>query len=385
VSLAAATVLERSGLQSLLDVLAESGYRTIGPTVSDGSIVFDEVSFDSEFPIGWTDEQTPGHYKVERRRDDRVFGYAVGPGSLKRYLFVPKRPLVTISREQDGGLVFEPCDENPERIAIIGAKPCDVAGTLVQDLVFLGDFPDPDYQQRRDNTFIVAVNCSDPAATCFCSSMGTGPRAASGFDLLLTELHDSKRHEFLVEVGTDSGRQVLDRLSTREATEKDRRAADEVIRESESAMVRRLETEGIRDLLLDHLDHPIWGDIANRCLTCANCTLACPTCFCSAVEDVTDLSGDNAERWQMWDSCFTLAHSYIHGGSIRKSAKSRYRQWLTHKLGSWIDQFGVSGCVGCGRCITWCPVGIDLTEEIGRLRADSMQADNSNTKNDEDH
>ena len=106
-----------------------------------------------------------------------------------------------------------------------------------------------------------------------------------------------------------------------------------------------------------------------RCLTCGNCTMVCPTCFCTTTEDVTDLTGDHAERWRHWDSCFDLDFSYLHGGPCAPRARSRYRQWLTHKLGTWHDQFGSSGCVGCGRCIVWCPVGIDITEEAHALRA----------------
>ena len=129
-----------------------------------------------------------------------------------------------------------------------------------------------------------------------------------------------------------------------------------------------LRYDGIRDLLYDNLEHPRWSDTAGRCLSCGNCTMVCPTCFCSTVEDVTDVSGTQAERVRHWDSCFTSEHSYIHGGATRVTTKARYRQWLTHKLASWIDQFGTSGCVGCGRCITWCPVGIDITEEVRVIR-----------------
>jgi Fe-S-cluster-containing hydrogenase component 2 len=117
------------------------------------------------------------------------------------------------------------------------------------------------------------------------------------------------------------------------------------------------------------LEHPRWDDVARRCLTCGNCTMVCPTCFCTQVTDTTDLTGDHAERWRRWDSCFTLEYSHVHGGSVRTSTRSRYRQWLTHKLSTWHDQFGTTGCVGCGRCIAWCPVGIDLTEEVRALLA----------------
>ena len=135
-------------------------------------------------------------------------------------------------------------------------------------------------------------------------------------------------------------------------------------------MGRAMDTTNIKQLLYDNPEHPQWDKVAGRCLSCANCTMACPTCFCSTVEDVSDLTGKHAERWRKWDSCFSLEFSYIHGGHVRQSTKGRYRQWMTHKLASWQDQFGTSGCVGCGRCITWCPVGIDITEEVKAIRAD---------------
>jgi sulfhydrogenase subunit beta (sulfur reductase) len=133
-------------------------------------------------------------------------------------------------------------------------------------------------------------------------------------------------------------------------------------------MGRTLDTADIKALLYRNYEHPRWDNAAARCLTCGNCTMVCPTCFCTTVEDVTDLKGEHAERWQKWDSCFTMDFSYIHGGIIRSSPKARYRQWMTHKLATWIDQFGTSGCVGCGRCITWCPVAIDITEEVRAIR-----------------
>ncbi len=133
---------------------------------------------------------------------------------------------------------------------------------------------------------------------------------------------------------------------------------------------RHLDTTDIHDLLLNNLEHPRWAEVAERCLSCANCTMVCPTCFCASVEEVSDLSGDNVRRERAWDSCFTMEHSYTNTGTVRKTTASRYRQWLTHKLATWSDQFGTSGCVGCGRCVTWCPVAIDLTEEVAAIRGD---------------
>jgi sulfhydrogenase subunit beta (sulfur reductase) len=118
---------------------------------------------------------------------------------------------------------------------------------------------------------------------------------------------------------------------------------------------------------MNNLTHPRWDDVAKRCLSCTNCTMVCPTCFCSTVNEVNDLAGEKTTRERVWESCFNEEHSHTAGGAVHPTTKSRYRQWLTHKLATWIDQFGTSGCVGCGRCITWCPVGIDITEEVAAM------------------
>jgi ferredoxin len=165
---------------------------------------------------------------------------------------------------------------------------------------------------------------------------------------------------------------VLTEIPHSQAGTEDIAQAAAVVARTAASMGRTMEAGGVKDLLLRNLQHPRWEDVAERCLTCGNCTMVCPTCFCTAMEDASDVSGQTASRSRRWDSCFTTDFSYIHGGSVRTSAKSRYRQWMTHKLATWFDQFGTSGCVGCGRCITWCPVGIDITEEVRAIR-DSEQ------------
>jgi len=160
------------------------------------------------------------------------------------------------------------------------------------------------------------------------------------------------------------------------------RQADEAVARAAS-QVRSVEREGLHELLTENFNHPRWEDVAKRCLTCGNCTMVCPTCFCTTIEDTSDLTGAHAERWRKWDSCFTQALSYIHGGSVRQSVKSRYRQWMTHKLASWTDQFGGTGCVGCGRCITWCPAGIDITEEARAIRDGNRVATTPYTEDDD--
>jgi ferredoxin len=198
--------------------------------------------------------------------------------------------------------------------------------------------------------------------------MGTGPRPTKGFDLCLTEILDEEGHRFVVEVGTDRGAEVLDAVTDSIAADADLEAAAEVTARAVERMGRSMETEGLRDLLYGAAESPRWEAIAERCLACGNCTAVCPTCFCTGVEDVTSLAGDEVVRERVWDSCFDTSFSYLHGGAVRGSTGARYRQWMTHKLAGWQDQFGSSGCVGCGRCITWCPVGIDITEEVAHLR-----------------
>jgi ferredoxin len=346
----------------------------VGPTVRSQAIVYDELASAAELPSGWTDVQDAGRYRVERRADDAVFAHNTGPNSFKSFLFPPTVRLWAARRDADGEVAVA-APEVPPRYAFVGVRACDLPAIAIQDRVFVGDrHVDHDYAGRRRDAFIVAVNCSEAGGTCFCVSMGTGPRAEAGFDLALTELtEDGGGHRFLVEVGSERGAEVAAELPQRPAAAADEDAAAAVCERTAAAMGRTLDTDGIKVLLYANAEHPRWEETADRCLSCGNCTLACPTCFCSTVEDVTDLAQTETERVRHWDSCFTLDHSHLHGGSVHATGASRYRQWLTHKLASWIDQFGSSGCVGCGRCITWCPVAIDITEEAGAIRATDLR------------
>jgi sulfhydrogenase subunit beta (sulfur reductase) len=361
-------VIEPNGLELLLRTLSDQGFRVLGPTVRDGAIVYDDLGSASELPIGWTDEQEPGKYRLSRRDDEARFGYAVGPHSWKQFL-LPAKIRLWSARRRDGELELkdEPAEDTP--LAFIGVRACELHGIAVQDHVLLeGRYVDRDYAARRKDAFVVAVNCFEPGGTCFCVSMGTGPKAEAGYDLALTEILDGE-HRFLVEVGSERGAEVLQELDSRPAAEGDTSAAAAAVAGAAEKMGRELDTTDLRGLLARNLEHERWDEVASRCLTCGNCTMVCPTCFCTSVEDVGDLAGAEAERVRLWDSCYSVDHSYLHGGSVRPSGRSRYRQWLTHKFGTWHDQFGESGCIGCGRCITWCPVGIDVTEELTAIRA----------------
>jgi sulfhydrogenase subunit beta (sulfur reductase) len=373
-------VFPASALDQLLGALAGRGFRLVGPVVADGAIVYGDITAAADLPAGWADDQGAGHYRLRRRTggpglppgqtppDGTLFGYAVGPHSWKKYLFPPVTRLL-------------PAEDPPSKpFAFIGVRPCELAAIAIQDRVFLGGaHRDPQYASRREGAFIVAVNCGDPAGTCFCSSMGSGPRAGSGFDIALTELDgdtgpegtEGGSHRFLAEPGTERGQAVLRAVTTRPATDADLSAARAVTDRARAAMTRAMPEVNLKELLYDNYASPRWDDVASRCLSCGNCTMVCPTCFCFSVADTSGLDGAEPERSRCWDSCFTADHSYLHGGATRASVRSRYRQWATHKLATWQDQFGTAGCVGCGRCITWCPAGIDITEEVAHLDADS--------------
>jgi sulfhydrogenase subunit beta (sulfur reductase) len=359
-----------SSLQRLIDLLHNKGYRVVGPTVRDGAVVWDTIRQVADLPVGWRDEQEPGRYRLEHTGSHEIFGVVHGPQSLKPLTFAPREPLLQIERTTNG-FSARPTLPQQKKVAIIGARACDLAGLAIQDRIFLEDaYRDPYYEARREGLFLVAVNCTRGLATCFCASMDTGPQARAGFDLALTELDEV----FLVEAGTVAGEEVLGELSLASASTTQVREAEQQIGACARSQTRQLDRSHLPQALYDAHEHPRWDDVAARCLACGNCTMVCPTCFCHTVEETPDLTHQHAEHTRLWDSCFTQDHGYIHGKNIRPTIKDRYRMWLTHKLASWIDQFGTSGCVGCGRCITWCPVGIDLTEELPALLKPSTQA-----------
>lgn len=356
----------KSELERMVSTLWDAGYTVIGPQVRDAAIVYDEVHHLEELPRGVHDVQQPGKYRIVDAGHDNYFEFNVGPHSWKQFLFPPQLSIASSSRD-DSGWSFKTTQHPLTKYALLGVRACELAAIAVQDRVFLhGPYVDPVYKARREAALIIAVNCSVAAATCFCQSTQTGPRCQLGYDLALTELADG----FLVEIGSERGRELIGKLTTSEATAQDLRDATELQQRATSQLSKQLDTRDLRNLLLDNLEHPHWDDVAQRCLSCTNCTMVCPTCFCSSVSEVSSLEGDQVERVRQWDSCFNIDFSYTAGGVVRNDRRSRFRQWLTHKLASWHDQFESSGCVGCGRCITWCPVGIDLTEEVAKLRSE---------------
>lgn len=364
-----AHILSLTQLQSLFDALQADTYTLFGPVRGDYAIQYGRISQVSDLPIGVHDEQRPGYYRLQDSGDGQLFAHTTSPDSWKKYLF-PKEEVLYSATQADGHLMFKTAPLDKQKKAFIGIRSCDLHAIGVQDRVFIeGDYVDSGYAARRSDLFIVAVNCTRSTETCFCASLNSGPAASSGYDIALTEVKNENEHYFLAEVGSSAGDVMLrNSLTLKEAEAQHVSAARAAVNNAAAQQVRRMPTEQLKETIYSQLQNEgFWQQVGERCLHCANCTLVCPTCFCSSVADTTDLSGEQHDRVRYWDSCFNLDHSHIAGGSVREAPNSRYRQWFNHKLASWQDQFDTLGCTGCGRCVTWCPVGIDITEEAQRV------------------
>ena len=367
--------LSRPALDELIQVLRGQGYSVLGPRMVDGVISLRPIESASQLPQGVSDKQEGGTYQLVDGEPELAFQYVVGPDGPKRYLFPANLRLFEFHVEKDNFVL----DVGPPQVAMLsmlGVRACELAAIEVQDRVFGTDDPrtfrcesEPWYMQIRQEALIIAVNCTRPSGNCFCASWGTGPEAFKGFDLALTELRDG----FIVHVGSERGATLVNQLPMREPTGAELELAEIKLERSRESMGRQLNTVGLKELLDESIEYTEWDDVARRCLSCGNCTMVCPTCFCCTVSDSTDLAAtQQVARTRQWESCFTHQFTYMTAGPERNTIRGRYRHWLRHKLCTWWEQFGSSGCVGCGRCITWCPVGIDLTEEVRRLRKRSL-------------
>ncbi|MGA2496844.1 MAG: 4Fe-4S dicluster domain-containing protein [Tepidisphaeraceae bacterium] len=368
--------LPRAALAELVALLRSRGYTVIGPKLTGLTVMLGPVESAEELAHGIRDEQDGGTYRLVPGSPDLGFEYVVGMNSARGFLFPPTQRLYQCHVEGQAFILDAGPPQAP-KLAFLGIRPCDLAAMHTQDRVFgLQDSTtmrctaEDLYAEARKEALLIVVNCTKPAKTCFCTSMGTGPAATAGFDLCLTEL----RAGFVITAGSDAGRELLKQLPVRDPTSAELELAELKLHNAADHMGRRLDTKGLKEILDQAIENPQWDDVAKRCLSCGNCTMVCPTCFCSTVMDSNDIENGRATRSRLWESCHTHQFTYTTAGPVRNTTRGRYRHWLRHKLCTWFDQFGVSGCVGCGRCITWCPVGIDITAEAARIRQTSEQA-----------
>ncbi|MEL6890933.1 MAG: 4Fe-4S dicluster domain-containing protein [Actinomycetota bacterium] len=380
------TLLDLDGLQRVVDLLDADVH---APVVRADDLVVAPIRSVGALPVAWGSTSVPGEVTPMRRSDRARFGWALTSSSWKSFVHPPRIRTMTIGRsaapgegpgddDRDGrrggdAVPVSVTTRTSRRQALIGVRPCELAALDRLDTVLSSE---PIHRSLRDDTFIAVVNCSTPASTCFCTSMDTGPHVegrTTSHDLEITELVGDDDPVYVVHSVSRAGERLLAALAAEDVGEavEDHHltSVGEQRDRAEAAITRRLDPDDVRHTLADAHESPHWSDVGDRCLACANCTSVCPTCFCTNLQDIDRLGESDVERWRTWDSCFGLEFSRVGSSPIRSSIASRYRQWMTHKLDTWHDQFGESGCVGCGRCIAWCPVGIDIAAEADALEA----------------
>lgn len=352
----------------LFNTLKES-YRVIGPKIKGRSIVFSEIEF-KDIPFGYKDHQGRGTYRLEKIDSNFLFTFSNGMDSLKRFLFPPKTEVFSFQINKKG-FHIRPLKKNDSALAFFGVRACDLTALKLYDRIFLkGITRDSNYDGIRSNIFIVALNCGIPSNNCFCSSMDSGPEVRDYFDISLTEID----RFFLIEGGSQKGKEFIKGLTLEDASSEDLIKKRDIIDLCKRDIKKNFNSQDISSLIYRNFEHPRWQETAKRDLECGNCTQVCPTCFCNSTYDRISLSEIkrypyiSGIRMRTWDSCFSRNFARVHGGNFRPSRRARYRHWVCHKMVYTKEQFGITGCVGCGRCITWCPAGIDITEEINALR-----------------
>jgi sulfhydrogenase subunit beta (sulfur reductase) len=305
-----------------------------------------------------------GKYVFARldRWSDAVLDYNRTILPPKKYFLPPRETLCAFQRKAG----YTPTSEDlDKKIVLFGVHPCDIYGLNILDDVFAGKFPDPYYRNRRDNVAIIGIDCT-PDEHCFCRSM-RADFVDHGFDLFL---YDIGRY-YLTFVGTARGDDmVLAAGSLFEPVA--REDIDEYKARSESKRkAYRLDVE-IRDLpeIFEMEYHAeIWEELGKRCLSCGNCSMVCPTCYCYDVVDEVELGSRDGKRARLWDSCLFSSHALVAGGeNFRKSRASRIKFRFYHKQRGFVAEYGRPSCIGCGRCIEACPVNIDIIEVLNMLR-----------------
>ncbi len=356
----------------------KGSHRIIGPKIENDVIVLKDIDFD-DIPAGYRDRQGKGIYKLSSPQSSQptagpaktMFSFSVGPDSFKRFLHPPFMEELFTFRKSKKGLYVKPVVKEDKPLAFIGVRACDIAALKKLDKVFLGGaVRDSTYSSLRKDLLVIGVNCVYPGGNCFCHSMGTGPEIRDAFDVALSEIDEY----FLLEAGTARGKEIMDALPSEEIDNSDRDKKTSAIESCIRLIRKSVGTHELPALIYRNLEHPRWAEVAKLDLECGNCTQVCPTCFCNSSYDYLLLPGISKKaeisgtRVRTWDSCFSVNFARVHGGNFRPSRSARYRHWMTHKLAYSIEQHGSPDCVGCGRCITWCPAGIDITEELEAIR-----------------
>ncbi|RLB29245.1 MAG: 4Fe-4S ferredoxin [Deltaproteobacteria bacterium] len=261
---------------------------------------------------------------------------------------------------EDSHILKETPKEYPPAV-VFGIRPCDAKALRLVNVNFDNpEFTDPWWAKRLDSMTFIGLGCNDPCSTCFCTSVGCGPFHEEGLDILLFDLGE----RYLAKALTDKGEQLLGQGGFQEDADVDtRKRAGELKKEAEHKISSHVPTDKLKDKdLLNLFDAPFWDEVAFACINCGTCTFLCPTCWCFDIQD--EVSKNQGDRIRNWDSCmFPLFTLHASGHNPRSEKVQRARQRFMHKLKYYVDKYGNGvACVGCGRCVNYCPVNIDIRE-----------------------
>lgn len=342
-----AHVIAHENLLGWLDALMKS-FDVLGPVKSKrGQVVFE-------------------HLKNANSLDLAYCSTMLGP---RQFIYPSRQTLFDIDRGTGNCQTI--VRQKAKKKMIFAIHPCDMHAISVLDRTFLGDFKDTYYRKAREDTLTVVLNCNQACDSGFCASMGTGPflQLKDGFDVVLT----AKEQNYLMEFGSERGKAVAKKAKgLKKPKKEDFTEKKEIETAAMRSFSKQIDTDGLPELLMRNLDHPVYKRTADaRCLGCTNCTMVCPTCYCYNMEETTSYDLRTTIRSRYWDSCQELNFAKVHEGNFRSSREARLRQFVTHKLATWVQQYGCFGCIGCGRCMTWCPTKIDLTEMAKEIQQDA--------------
>ncbi len=316
-------IFKKSDLAKFFDDLKKE-YELIGPTRKNGVLTFDRINVPEDLVL---DKQTDY--------------------SPKKFFLPPKEAIMGYDKK---GIIS---NISKEKRAII-MHPCDANSLLITDRLFLDEMPDPYYEARRKNTLLVVFKCLKPDKNCFCTSMNTSE--TTNYDLYFIDVGD----KYIVSVNSDKGRAITSKS----------KLFSPVLREGFIKV--NCEKKLFEPTKLDSkFPDSVWKEGSDKCLYCNACTIACPNCMCFDIKDVPDLSGESGSRIREWDSCKRPDFTEVAGGFVFRDEKlHRFKHRIYHKLKYYRDRHGRNMCVGCGRCITVCPAGIDFVDIVNKIRTE---------------
>ncbi|MEW6142202.1 MAG: 4Fe-4S dicluster domain-containing protein [Chloroflexota bacterium] len=344
-------VLEKSSLPAFFDDLQKKA-RVVGAVRKGGITAHAYLSF------GFAE-----------KLEDIVLDYKTTTVAPKK-LFIPDSEALFSFKRKDGDIILGNLASKPdEKRVLLGIHPCDITALSRLDKVFDEVYRDPYYKNKRENTIVVGLTCSEPAHLCFCKSVGSGPDLNKGFDLLMTDIGRS----YFVKVGSKSGEKLTKKTYFREATQADKSKRIAVIERLEQQLRSSFSIDGLIETMRRRYNDKAWDSYSNRCVTCGICNMVCPTCHCFAVLDKTNADQTEGKRVRVWDSCHFERFSRMAGGlDLRESKASRFKHRLYDKFDYTPARYGDVFCVGCGRCIKFCQSEIDLRDALRTLQEGAL-------------